>query len=80
MEIVKLSQNIKEGDNQMIGVIDRDIKSLRYDINQLTKNNKSIELMLKKANAKETMQTHDKKTVLKLLRLRKINPHPMPRS
>ena len=65
MEIVKLSQNIKEGDNQMIGVIDRDIKSLRYDINQLTKNNKSIELMLKKANAKETMQTHDKKNSIK---------------
>ena len=32
--------------------------------NQLNKNIKSIELMLKKANEKEPMQTHDKKTVI----------------
>ena len=61
VEIVKLGQSIKKDDNQKTEVLDRDMKALRYYINHLTKNIKNIELLLEKANEKETMQTHDKK-------------------
>ena len=32
VEIVKLGQNIKDGYNQKMEVLDRDLKALRYDI------------------------------------------------
>ena len=54
LEIVKLGNNIKEDCSQKIGILDRDIKALRYDINQLIKNIKSTDLLLNKFNEKET--------------------------
>ena len=59
LEIVKPGNNIKEDCAQKINILDRDIKALRYDINQLSKNIKSTALLLNKLNDKETLQTHD---------------------
>ena len=59
LEIVKLGNNIIEDCSQKIGFLDRDIKALRYDINQLSKNIKSTELLLNKLNEKETWESPD---------------------
>ena len=68
-EIVKLGHNMKEDNiqkKQTMEILDRDIKALRYDINMLTKNIKSTELLVNKLNEKETVKTLDMKTQVTL--------------
>ena len=61
MEIVKLGQSIKKDDNQKIEVLDRDLKALICDINQLTNYIKNIELLLKRQMRKRQCRLINKK-------------------
>ena len=59
LEIVKIGHNMKEDNIQKIQkmeILDRDIKALRYDINMLTKNIKSTELLVNQLNEKRDFE------------------------